>query len=156
VGAGGAARAVALALDRRGARAIWVLNRNAARARVLAQDLAPFVHARLIAAQLSDWSAIAFDASLVVNATSAGLRGAASLELSLDALPAAAVVCDIVYDPVETELLRRARARGLRTVDGLGMLMHQAAPAFRAFFGVEPEVTTDLRLTLERALCRHA
>ncbi|HVV65374.1 MAG TPA: shikimate dehydrogenase [Rhizomicrobium sp.] len=152
LGAGGAARAVTLALARLGARAINVLNRNVARARVLAHELAPFVKASLAAGDLGEWSELAPEAALVVNATSAGLKGAAPLDLRLEALSPRAVVCDIVYDPVETELLRRARERGLRTVDGLGMLMHQAVPAFDAFFGVRPQVTADLRRELERAL----
>jgi shikimate dehydrogenase len=82
---------------------------------------------------------------LFVNATSLGMLGKPELDISLADLPASAVVCDIVYVPLETELLRRARARGLRTVDGLGMLLHQACPAFEKWYGVAPAVTAELR-----------
>ena len=89
---------------------------------------------------------------LLVNATSGGLVGATSLDIALDLLPAGAAVCDIVYNPLETPLLKDARARGHRTIDGLGMLMHQAVPAFAAFYGVTPRVTPALRAELEKAL----
>jgi shikimate dehydrogenase len=101
---------------------------------------------------LDAWPAATGDAALIVNATSAGMKGVPDLALSLDGLPRDAAVCDIVYNPLETDLLKRARARGLRTVDGLGMLMHQAVPSFAAFFGVTPTVTPALRRELEQAL----
>ena len=82
------------------------------------------------------------------------MTGKPPLELSLDQLPSQAAVADIVYNPLETPLLRTARARGHRTMDGLGMLMHQAAPAFAAWFGVSPEVTAELRAELVKALPR--
>jgi shikimate dehydrogenase len=85
------------------------------------------------------------DAALLVNTTSLGMAGQPPLELALDALPAAAVVTDIVYAPLMTPLLEAARARGNPIVDGLGMLLHQARPGFAAWFGVEPEVTPELR-----------
>ena len=88
----------------------------------------------------------------MVNTTSAGMKGTPSLDLALEALPRTAVVCDIVYNPLETDLLKRAHALHLKTIDGLGMLMHQAVPAFNAFFGVEPKVTIELRRELEQAL----
>jgi len=152
LGAGGAARAAVLALDQLGASEIRILNRSQSRADVLASVLAPAVKARLLPGVLADWSQCANDAALLVNATNAGMKGAPSLDISLDALSKDAAVCDIVYNPLETELLKRARARGLKTVDGLGMLMHQAGPAFRAFFGIEPKVTPELRRELEKAL----
>jgi shikimate dehydrogenase len=80
------------------------------------------------------------------------MKGVPPLELALAPLPVSAFVCDIVYNPLETDLLARARARGHRTVDGLGMLMHQGVPSFREFFGVEPKVTHGLRRALEAAL----
>jgi shikimate dehydrogenase len=80
------------------------------------------------------------------------MGGTPSIDLALELLPRSAAVCDIVYNPLETGLLRAARAAGLKTVDGLGMLMHQARPQFRAFYGVEPEVTPALRRELEKAL----
>jgi shikimate dehydrogenase len=90
---------------------------------------------------------------LLVNATSAGMKGANVLQLPLEPLPQDAAICDIVYNPLQTDLLKRAAARGHRTIDGLGMLMHQAVPAFAAFFGAEPKVTPGLRHALEETLC---
>jgi len=84
-------------------------------------------------------------AALLINATSLGMTGAPPLDLSLDALPREAVVSDIIYTPLETPLLAAARRRGNRVVDGLGMLMHQGRPGFAAWFGIEPEVTPELR-----------
>jgi shikimate dehydrogenase len=106
-------------------------------------------------ALLPVWCSIRCSNSLsssIVNATSAGMKGTPSLDLDLQALPNTAAVCDIVYSPLETDLLKRARSRGLRTIDGLGMLMHQAVPSFAAFFGVTPKVTPALRSELEKAL----
>ena len=80
------------------------------------------------------------------------MTGKPALEIALDDLPRDAAVADIVYNPLETDLLRSARARGHRTMDGLGMLMHQAVPAFAAWFGVTPKVTPELRAELEKAL----
>jgi shikimate dehydrogenase len=100
----------------------------------------------------AEWAKAARGAALVVNATSAGMKGAQSLDIALDALPKSAAVCDIVYNPLETPLLKRARAAGFTVIDGLGMLMHQAVPAFEAFFGVAPKVTAELRRDLQEAL----
>jgi shikimate dehydrogenase len=152
LGAGGAARAAVLALNELGVSEIRILNRNAARGQALAAALAPSVKARLLAMGLEDWPKAAKGALLLLHATSAGMKGAPSLDLALEALSPDASVCDIVYNPLETELLKRARARGHRTVDGLGMLMHQGVGAFRAFFGVEPKVSPALRRVLEEAL----
>lgn len=150
LGAGGAARAAVLALDRLGAGEIRILNRDRKRAEGLASALASRTRARLVVS--ADWSKAAEDAALVVHATPAGMNGTPSLAVALEALPKDAVVCDIVYNPLETPLLARARGLGLHTVDGLGMLMHQAVPAFEAFYGVRPKVTEDLRAMLEKAL----
>ncbi len=152
LGAGGAARAAILALNDLGASEIRILNRNRLRAETLAAALAASVSARLVPVGLQDWAGAAGDAALIVQATNAGMKGAAPLDLALEALPKTATVCDIVYNPLETMLLKQARALGLKTVDGLGMLMYQAVPAFRAFFGVEPKVTPQLRRVLEDAL----
>jgi len=89
---------------------------------------------------------------LVVNSTSAGMGSNPPLTIDLSALPKTAAVCDIVYNPLETQLLKDAAAAGHKTIDGLGMLMHQAAPSFEAFFGVKPEVTPGLRAVLEKVL----
>lgn len=152
LGAGGAARAAVLALNELGVGEIRILNRDRHRAEVLVSNLSPSSAATLVPMELSDWRKIAGDTALVVNTTSAGMKGTPPLDLALVALPKGAVVCDIVYNPLETDLLKQARALHLKTVDGLGMLMHQAVPAFKAFFGVEPEVTSALRRELEQAL----
>jgi len=149
LGAGGAARAAVLALARLGASDIHILNRHKSRAETMAAQLSPHLRVGLTAADFSDWPRVARDAALVVNATSAGMAGNPPLDLSLDSLPAQAAICDIVYKPLETDLVKRARARGLRAINGLGMLMHQAVPSFAAFFGVTPTVTPELRAALE-------
>jgi len=152
LGAGGAARAIVLALARAGAPEIRLVNRTAARSQALAGTLAQFAKIKLI--DWGDWDAAFAGAHLVVNTTSLGMTGKPPLELSLDSLPAYAAIADIVYNPLETSLLRAAHARGHRTMDGLGMLMHQAVPAFGAWFGVLPEVTAELRTELVKALPR--
>lgn len=154
LGAGGGARAATLACDRIGASAIAVLNRHPGRAETLVRSMRTHVRATLHAFGWTEWTAAAKDAALVINATSAGMNGVKPLPLALDPLPADAAICDIVYKPLETDLLKRARARGHRTVDGLGMLLHQAVPAFEAFYGMRPAVTAALRAELEGAL-RH-
>jgi len=141
LGAGGAARAVVAVLLEAGAPEVRLLNRTRDKADAIANDLDG-------ALRVLDWDGrdAALDgAALLVNTTSLGMVGQAALQLSLDALPEAALVNDIVYAPLETELLKAAAARGNPVVDGLGMLLHQARPAFEAFFGVAPEVTDDLR-----------
>lgn len=152
LGAGGASRAAVLALYRLGASEIRILNRHRGRGEALAAALAPVVKAKLSAAGFENWSSAARNAALVVNATSAGMKDTPSPDLDLATLPKDAAVCDIVYNPLETDLLKRARRAGLRTIDGLGMLMHQAVPSFAAFFGVTPKVTPVLRAELEKAL----
>jgi len=152
LGAGGAARAAILALDKIGAGEIRIVNRHADRAASLASQLAPFVKAKLSAA--TDWPKAAAGAKLLVNATSAGMKGQPALDLALDPLTKDVVVCDLVYNPLQTDLLARAAARGHKTVDGLGMLMYQAVPSFAAFYGVTPTVTPELRVELELALSK--
>jgi shikimate dehydrogenase len=139
LGAGGAARAVLAALGGLGFSRITLINRTPERARALAQT--PGI-------ELVDWASRARaleGASLLVNTTSLGMSGQPPLDLDLAALPAFATVMDIVYVPLETPLLAAARARGLVAVDGLGMLLHQARPGFKAWFGVDPAVTPALR-----------
>jgi shikimate dehydrogenase len=152
LGAGGAARGVVLALDRLGAREIRLVARDKGRLDALVASFRGVIAARLVAFGWSAWPRAAGGAVLLVNATTGGMTGTPALDLALDPLPGTAAVCDIVYNPVETKLLKDAHARGHRTIDGLGMLMHQAVPAFAAFYGVTPKVTLDLRAELEKAL----
>jgi shikimate dehydrogenase len=141
IGAGGATRAVAVALLDAGVPEIRIVNRTAARAESLAISVGgPF--------KVSLWPDRAralSDSSLVVNTTALGMTGQPALDLDLAHLPAGAAVLDIVYTPLETELLKAARGRGATAIDGLGMLLHQARPGFAAWFGVDPEVTPALR-----------
>ncbi|WP_299615136.1 shikimate dehydrogenase [Pelagibius sp.] len=141
LGAGGAARAVAVALIEASVPALRICNRSPERSAALAAELGAAATA-LPWAQRAD---ALDDIGLLVNSTSLGMSGQPSLEIALDRLAPSALVTDLVYSPLETELLAAARARGCRTVDGLGMLLHQARPGFRAWFGVEPEVTQTLR-----------
>jgi shikimate dehydrogenase len=152
LGAGGAARAAVLACDALKAAEIHILNRTDRRAAALLHNLSAFTSARLGAGGLEAWADVAPAATLLVHATSAGMDGMSSLDLDLGLLPLDAVVCDLVYRPLETPILARARALNLRGIDGLGMLMHQAVPAFEAFYGVRPRVTPVLRADLESAL----
>jgi len=141
LGAGGAARAILHALLEAGVPEIRLANRSRDKAEALAGHFGPRVRPL-------DWaerSAAVAEAATVVNTTSLGMTGKPPLEISLDDAPPAALVTDIVYAPLETALLAQARARGLATVDGLGMLLHQARPGFRAWFGADPKVTPALR-----------
>ena len=141
VGAGGAARAVVSALAEEGVSNIRILNRTKARAEALASDFADRANA-------CDWATLDSsleDISLLVNTTTLGMSGQPELEIDLTALPRDAIVNDIVYVPLQTKLLQAARGRGNATVDGLGMLLHQARPGFAAWFGHEPDVTPALR-----------
>jgi len=155
LGAGGAARGAVLAMNILGAETVHILNRDPGRAQALATMLAAQMpETELLAGALSDWNDVAFDAALVVNSTSAGMGSNPPLGLDLALLLPDTAVCDIVYNPLETQLLKDAKTRGLLTIDGLGMLMHQAVPSFEAFFGVRPEVTDGLRAALVDALAR--
>jgi shikimate dehydrogenase len=138
LGAGGGARAVVAALVDQGA-SVVVTNRTRARAETLAAALG---------SETVDWDRRAqalAGADLLVNTTVLGMEGQPPLEIELGALPISALVADIVYTPLETPLLAAARRRGNVVVDGLGMLLHQARPAFAAWFGRDPEVTPALR-----------
>lgn len=147
IGAGGAARAVLVALRHRGLGRIHLLNRTVGNA----EALAAAIGGPILAHGLEEWAENASRAGLVVNTSSVGMGGT-RLPLDLGRLPAEALVTDIVYTPLETPLLAEAKARGLRTVDGLGMLLHQAAPGFEQWFGVRPEVTPALRAKIEATL----
>lgn len=148
LGAGGAARAILVALAERGVGQVHILNRTLEKAQRLAADIeGPFE-----AAPLEAFAALAPRTGLVVNTTAIGMHGSAFERLPLAALPPTALVTDIVYVPLRTPLLAEAEALGLRTVDGLGMLLHQAIPGFEAWFGVRPEVTAELRALVAATL----
>jgi shikimate dehydrogenase len=148
LGAGGAARAVVLSLADRGAREIRLLNRTPDKALALAAEFGGPVKAL----PWSERHAALADVALLVNTTSQGMHGQPELDLSLDALPRHALVSDVIYVPLETPLLAAARQRGNPTVNGLGMLLNQARPAFHAWFGVMPEITPELRQAIEATL----
>lgn len=141
VGAGGASRAVIAALMDLGATEIRLTNRTEGRAADLAAEFGPVVSA----VRWSDRSAMLSGCDTLINATSLGMNGQPPLDLPLQDLPARAIVNDLVYAPLETPLLASARARGNPCVDGLGMLLHQAAPGFEAWFHVKPRVDEALR-----------
>ncbi len=141
LGAGGAAKAVIYALLEAGAPQMRVLNRNLDRAKNLSARFGD----RVSMHEVSDLPNLLGDCNLLVNSTSLGMIGQPPLVADLSNLPKTTVVNDIVYAPLETDLLKQARAMGAVAVDGLGMLLHQAAPGFAKWFGKEPAVTDDLR-----------
>lgn len=141
LGAGGAARAVVISLLDEGAKEIRLINRTRAKADELACADTSVV-------KTYDWNerhAALEGVSMLVNTTNQGMYGQPPLEVKLDALPKTAMVSDLIYIPLETPLLAAARERGHVTVNGLGMLLNQAIPAFEAWFGVKPEITAELR-----------
>ncbi|WP_187968957.1 shikimate dehydrogenase [Aquibium microcysteis] len=152
LGAGGSARAILYALLQKGYREIRVVNRTIDRARDLADRFGERVTGH-------DWNAgseLLSDTDLLVNTTPIGMAGRHEGKLfDLKPLPSSAIVTDIVYVPLETPLLSSARARGLTTVDGLGMLLHQAVPGFARWFGSTPEVTAELRDLVIADMERH-
>ena len=141
LGAGGAARAILHGLIEAGTTKILLANRTEGRAKALAEGFG----SRVSVIPWEDRNRALSGCGLLVNATSLGMTGKPALDIDLSALPADAIVDDIVYSPLETPLLAAAKARGNRTVDGLGMLLHQAVPGFERWFGVRPEVTPELR-----------
>jgi len=148
LGAGGAARAIVAGLFGEGVKDISIANRTAARGRALAEHFGSGVTAL-------EWAAIPRHLTrcdLLVNTTLLGMAGQPALDIDLGGLSAGAAVADIVYVPLETDLLSQARARGHRVVDGLGMLLHQAVPGFELWFGARPEVTPELRALIEADL----
>lgn len=139
IGAGGASRAVIVALQDRGAPDIRITNRSPERAQQLAAEFG------LTAVPWADRARMLEDCDFLVNGTTQGMHGLPDLDLPLDRLPRTAIVSDLVYTPLETPLLRQAKARGNPVVDGLGMLLHQAAPGFARWFGHVPTVDAELR-----------
>ncbi len=148
LGSGGAARAIIAGLLAEGAQDILVVNRTQERANLLARDMGTAVRT----APWEHRSELLAGMAMVVNTTSMGMQGQPELTLDLSRLPANAIVCDIVYVPLQTTLLKRAAELGHQTVDGLGMLLHQARPAFARWFGVMPDVTPALRQKIEATL----
>ena len=141
IGAGGASRAVIHALIERGFQTIHVANRTEGRARELADRFGAKVRPHPFAAL----NELAVDAGLLVNTTSLGMKGQGAIPLDMDRVSAHALVTDIVYIPLITPFLADAKAHGLKTADGLGMLLHQAVPGFEKWFAVRPHVTGELR-----------
>ena len=145
LGAGGAARAIVVALLDEGVPELRITNRTLERAQELANDFGD----RVKVVPWAERNEAMAGVSLLVNTTSLGMHGQAPLAVALDALPLEAMVSDAVYIPLETPLLAQARMRGHRTVNGLGMLLNQARPAFQSWFGVLPDVTPELRAAVQ-------
>jgi shikimate dehydrogenase len=148
LGAGGASHAVLFGLLDRGIKRVHLVNRTRERADALAKQFGEKIHvaARERVAELLP------RAGLLVNTTSLGMHGQPALDIEVGKLPASAIVADLVYVPLETPLLKAARARGLKTADGLGMLLHQAVRGFELWFGQRPQVTSELRALVEADL----
>jgi len=152
LGAGGSSRAVIFGLIERGIKRVHLANRTASRTQLLADQFGAQV-------QPLAWDAIDGvlpRAGLLVNTTSLGMKGQPPLGIDVTLLPANATVADLVYVPLETDLLKAAKARGLRTADGLGMLLHQAVRGFELWFGKRPKVTPELRALVEADLAASA
>ena len=148
LGAGGSSRAVVFGLIERGIKCVHLANRTVERARALADQFGASVHP-------ISWDAVGDllpRVELLVNTTSLGMHGQPALEIDVGLPPPQAVVADLVYVPLETPLLAAAKTRGLKTADGLGMLLHQAVRGFELWFGQRPEVTPELRALVEADL----
>jgi len=148
LGAGGSSRAVVFGLIERGIKRVHLANRTIERAQALADQFGANVHPVA-------WDAVGDvlpRAALLVNTTSLGMKGQPSLDLDIGLLPSHAAVADLVYVPLQTPLLAAAQARGLKTADGLGMLLHQAVRGFELWFGRRPQVTPELRALVEADL----
>jgi shikimate dehydrogenase len=148
LGAGGASRAVVFGLIERGFKRVHLVNRSPGRARALADQFG----AQVLPGSWEVVSDLLPQMDLLVNTTSLGMHGQPALGIDVGSLPSHAVVADLVYVPLETPLLASARARGLKTADGLGMLLHQAVRGFELWFGQRPQVTAELRALVEADL----
>ncbi len=147
LGAGGAARAVVAGFSDAGVKSVAVVNRTVEKAEDIAHELASDIP--VSAHGLADLEAQLAAVDVLVNATSLGMTGQPPLDIDLSPLPEQAVVADIVYVPLRTALLEQAAARGLKVVEGLGMLLHQAVPGFEKWFGPRPRVDDELRRIIE-------
>jgi len=152
LGAGGAARSIVYGLNERGVEKITIVNRSRERAEQLTKEIK--IESNI--ASFDQIESLIPSADLLVNTTSLGMKGQPPLEIDLENLKKSAAVCDIVYVPLETDLLRQARERGHAVVDGLGMLLHQAVPGFERWFGVRPAVTKELRALIVDDLTKDA
>jgi len=150
LGAGGSARAVVFGLLERGIKCVHLANRTRERAQVLADQFGP----RVVPAAWDNIGDLLPRSGLLVNTTSLGMHGQPALEVDVARLPSQAVVADLVYVPLLTPLLAAAKARGLQTADGLGMLLHQAVRGFELWFGSRPQVTSELRDLVEADLTK--
>jgi len=148
IGAGGAARAILSAMKKSSINNVYIANRTKPRAQILCDEIYP----EASPIEMSEITSILATTDLIINTTSLGMIGQPPLELDLSALPEHSIVVDIVYSPLKTELLHQAEKRGLVTVDGLGMLLHQAVRGFELWFGTRPEVTDELRQIVEKSL----
>lgn len=148
LGAGGAARAIVFALLSRKFKAVHIVNRTPEKVARIAEEFG----SRTFAHSWDNLGTLLEEAGLVVNTTTLGMTGKPPLKIDLSPLPQSALVTDAVYVPLQTDLLKQAEQRGNRTVDGLGMLLHQAVPGFERWFGVRPEVDDDLRALIVRDL----
>ena len=148
IGAGGGGRAVCYALLREGATEIRLVNRTLEKAVAIASEFGGPIHVMPWDQRHDALEGVA----MVVNATSQGMVGQPPLDLQLDKLPQPALAADIIYTPLETPFLAAARQRGNRTLNGLGMLLHQGPPAWKLWFGIEPTVTAELRQRMEESI----
>jgi len=148
IGAGGGARAVIYGLAEQGAREIRLVNRTLAHAQRIAQDFGGPIKVL----KWEERNAALEGAAMLINATSQGMVGNPALDVDLAKLSTSALVADIIYIPRETPLLAAARTRGNRTINGLGMLLHQGRPAWKAWFGIEPDVTPELCALIEATI----
>ncbi len=146
IGAGGAARAIAAGFAAAGVKRITLANRTVEKAEQIAARMDGPLHPR----GLESLPKVLPETDVLVNATSLGMTGQPPLDVDITALPAHAIVADIVYVPLRTQLLRQAESRGLDVVEGLGMLLHQAVPGFERWFGLRPSVTPQLRRLVEK------
>ena len=148
IGSGGGSRAVCYALAQEGAKEIRLVNRSVARAKGIESEFGGPIKALPWEQRHDALEGVA----MVVNTTSCGMVGQPALDLRLDRLAKSALAADIIYIPLETPFLAAARARGNRTINGLGMLLSQGRPAWKAWFGIEPEVTAELRAMVEKTI----